>query len=56
MAKEADPKPSHQLYKLQTKLPRLCVCGIYERPLRAPTEDNTLVLIAMDTGGKNTGE
>ena len=55
-AKDEDPKPSHQLYKLQTKLPRLCVCGIYERPLRAPTEDNTLVLIAMDTGGKNTQE
>ena len=35
VAKEKDPKPSHQLYKLQIKstqsLGRLCVCGIYKR-------------------------
>ena len=58
VAKEEDPKPSHQLYKLQIKstqsLGRLCVCGIYKRTLRAPTEENALVLIAVDTGGKNT--
>ena len=24
--------------------------------LRAPTKENALVLIAVDTGGKNTGE
>ena len=60
VAKEKDPKPSHQLYKLQIKstqsLGRLCVCGIYKRTLRAPTEENALVLIAVDTGGENTQE
>ena len=34
VAKEEDPKPSHQLYKLQInphdKLSRLCVYGIYK--------------------------
>ena len=59
VAKE-DPKPSHQLYKLQIKSTgstrQLCVCGIYKRPLRAPTKENTLVLIAVDIGGKNTKE
>ena len=59
-AKEEDPKPSYQLYKLQIKsthqLCRLCVYGIYKRPLRAPTKENTLVLIAVDIGGKNTQE
>ena len=59
VAKEEDPKPSHQLYKLQIKstqsLGRLCVCGIYKRTLRAPTKENTLVLIPVDIGGKNTG-
>ena len=60
VAKEEDPKPYHQLYKLQIKstrsLGRLCVCGIYKRSLRAPTKENALVLIAVDTGGKNTQE
>jgi len=37
-------------------LGRLCVYGIYKRPLRAPTNENTLVLIAVDIGGKNTQE
>ena len=32
------------------------VYGIYKRPLRAPTKENTLALIAVDTGGKNTQE
>ena len=36
------------------KLSRLCVYGIYKRSLRAPTKENTLVLIAVDIGGKNT--
>ena len=57
MAKEEDPKPSHQLYKLQIKsnqLDRLCVYGIYKRSLRAPTKENTLVLTAVDIGDKNT--
>ena len=58
MVKEKDPKPSHQLYKLQIKLRnqlgRLCVYGIYKRLFRAPTNENTLLLIAVDIGGKNT--
>ena len=58
MTKE-DPKPFHQLYKLQikfTQLGRLSVYGIYKRTLRAPTKENTLALIAVDIGGKNTHE
>ena len=53
--KEEDPKPSHQLYKLQIKsaqLGRHCVYEIYKRSLRAPTKENTLVLITVDIGGK----
>ena len=29
---------------------------MYKRPLRAPTKENALVLIAVDIEGKNTGE
>ena len=36
------------------QLGRLCVYGIYKRTLRAPTKENTLVLIAVVIGGKNT--
>ena len=56
-AKGEDPKPSHQLHKLQiksTRSTRQTVYGIHQRPLRAPTEENALVLIAVDIGGKNT--
>ena len=59
VAKEEDPKSSHQLYKLQiksTQLSRPCVYGIYKRSLKAPTKENTLVLITVDIGGKNTQE
>ena len=59
VSKEEDPKTSHQLYKLQIKsrqLGRLCVYGLYKRPLRAPTKANALVLIAVDTGSKNIEE
>ena len=59
VTKEEEPKPSHQLYKLQIKsnqLGRLCVYGIYKRSLRTPSKENTLVLTAVDTGGKNTQE
>ena len=60
VAKEEDPKSSHQLYKLQInpcdQLSTLCVYGIYKRPLRAPTKENALALIAVDIGGKNTQE
>ena len=56
VAKEEDPKPSYQLYKLQIKLSSLCVHGMYKRPLRAPTKENTLALIAVVMEGKNTEE
>ena len=60
VAKGEDPKPSHQLYKLQIKshdqLGRHCDYGIYKRTLRAPTKEKALVLIAVDIGGKNTQE
>ena len=32
------------------------VYGIYQRTLRAPTKENTLVLIAEDIGGEKTKE
>ena len=59
VAKEEDPKPSHQLYMLQIKSirsTRQTLCGIYKKSLRAPTKENILVLIAVDIGGKNTEE
>ena len=58
VAKEEDPKLSHQLYKLQIKstLGRLCVYGIYKRTWRAPTKENTLALTVVDIGGKNSQE
>ena len=60
VAKEEDPKPSHQLDKLQSKsnnqLGRLCVYGIYKRTVRPPTKENALVMIALDSGGQNTQE
>ena len=60
VAKEEDPKPSHQLYKLQIKSTQstrqiLCLWNI-KRSLRAPTKEKTLILIAVDIGGKNTEE
>ena len=60
VTKEEDPNPSHQLYRCQLnphdQLSRLCVYGIYKRSLRAPTKENTLVLTAVDIGGKDTQE
>ena len=60
VAKEEDPKPSYQVYKLHLnphdQLSRLCVYGINKRMLRAPTKENTLAMIAVDIGGKNTQE
>ena len=60
VAKEEDPKPSHQLTSCrlnpQDPIGRLCVCGAYERPLSAPAKENALVVIAVDIGGKNTQE
>ena len=59
-AKEEDPKSPHWLYKLQIKSTQstrqiLCLWNI-KRSLRAPTKENTLILIAVDIGGKNTEE
>ena len=56
--KEEDPKPSHQLYKLQTESTqstRQTLC-LYKRSLRAPTKEIALVhnLIVVDTASKNT--
>jgi len=52
VTKEKDPKPSHQLYSCRLnphdQLGRLCVCGIYKRSLRAPTKEDTQVLIAVN--------
>ena len=58
VAKEEDPKPSCTNCRLNPhdQLGRLCIYGIYKRTLRAPTKENTLVLIAVDIGGKNTQE
>ena len=60
VAKEEDPKPFHQLYKLRLnphdQLSRLCVYEIYKKPLRAPTKENALALIAVDIGGETTKE
>ena len=41
---------------LHDQLGRLCVYEIYKRSLRVPTEENTLILIAVDIGGNNTQE
>ena len=60
VAKEEDPEPSHRLYKLQIKPQgqpgRRCVCGTYNRSLSAPIGENALVLMAVDTGGRDTQE
>ena len=57
VTKEEDPKPSQQVYKLQIKstrsIGRLCICGIYKRPLRVPTKEIAVVLMAVNSGGKN---
>jgi len=37
------------------QLGRLCVYGIYKRPLKTPTKENTLVLIAVDWRQEHTG-
>ena len=61
VVREEDPKnlpPSCIRCRLNPhdQLGRFCVYGIYKRSLRAPTKENTLVLIAVDIGGKNTQE
>ena len=60
VTEEEDSKPSYQLtscrLNLRDQLSRLCVYRIYKGPLRAPTKENTLALIAVDIGGKNKQE
>ena len=60
VAKEEDPKPSTSCTSCRLnphdQRSRLCVYGIRKRPLRTPIKENTLVLIAVDVGGKNTQE
>ena len=59
VAKEEDPKPSCQPYTLQIKSTgstRQTLFETYKRTLRTPRKENALVLIAVDTGGKNTQE
>ena len=57
VAKEEDPKPSHQPYSYRLnphdQPSRLCAYGIDKKTLRAPTKENALALIAVDIGGKN---
>ena len=49
---------SYRSFRLNphNQLSRLCVYGIYKRSLRALTKKNTLVLRAVDIGGKKTQE
>ena len=57
VAKEEDPKHPHQMYKWQIKSTRSTkqpLCLEYIKPLRAPTKETALALIAVDIGGKNT--
>jgi len=60
MAKEEDPKPPTSCTSCRlnphNQIGRLCVYGTYKRTLRAPAKENALVLIAVNTGGKNTQE
>ena len=60
VAKEEDPKPSHQLFKLEIKSTRptkqTLSMEYIKRPLRAPTKENALALTAVGIGGKNTQE
>ena len=57
MAKEEEPNfpTSYTSGRLNPhdQLGRVCVYG---RPLRAPTKENTLALIAAEVGGKKTQE
>ena len=60
VVKEEDQKPSISCTSCRLnpldQLGGLCVYGIDKRPLRVPTKENTLALIAVDIGGKNTQE
>ena len=60
VTEEEGPKSAHQLYSCRlnphNQLGRLRVHGIYKRSSRAPTKDNTPVLIVVDIAGKNAQE
>ena len=60
VAKEEDPSlpTSCASFRLNPhdQRGRLCVYKIYKKILRAPTNENALVLIAMNIGGKDTQE
>ena len=60
VAKEEDPnlptRGTSRRLNPRDQLSRLCVYGVYKRPLGAPTKENALALIAVDIGGKNTQE
>ena len=58
VAKEEDLKPCCTNGRLNPhdQLGRLCVYGIYKRSLKASIKENTLVLMAVDIGSKNTQE
>ena len=58
VAKEEDPKPSHQLYKLQIESTQstrqTCVYGIYKKTLRAPAKVNTVLVSGPAVGATQT--
>ena len=57
MAKEEDPKPSHQLYKVQVKSTRSTGQTVsILKEVESSHKRKPLVLIAVETGGKNTQE
>ena len=58
MAKEEDPKPSHQLYKLQKKIHILTRQTLSMESIKEYWElpQKKIVLIAVDIGSKNIEE
>ena len=57
-AKDEDPKPNHQLYKLQIKSTQstrqtLCLRNI-QKDFESSTKEKALIPIPVDIGGKNT--
>ena len=60
VAKEENPKPSHSStccrLNPHDQLGKFHVYGIYKMILRAPTKENSLILIAVEIGGNTTQE
>ena len=60
VAKKEDPnlptRGTSRRLNPRDQLSRLCVYGVYKRPLGAPTKEKALALTAVDIGGKNTQE